>query len=258
MTADQRCTDKTLIVTYLYGECDADERRLVEDHAATCAECAAELEQLRSVRATLDEWSAPGRELSGRIVGPIAEVAASRDPVGSHRSWTAPWWLQAAAAMLLLGAAAGFARIEVRYDEDGLVVRTGWSESGSSEAVASPVSLPAEEWRQELTAFEQEIRSQLSTIENREPAPPATARVSAAGEAALLGQVRDLIDSSERRLERELTEQMLGVMREVELQRRTDLRGIQQTFGELEGQTDIAVWQNQEMLNYLRRVSQQR
>jgi hypothetical protein len=51
------------------------------------------------------------------------------------------------------------------------------------------------------------------------------------------------------------------VLREVEMQRRADLRGVQQTVGELEGQTGIAVRQNQELANYLyqmQRVSQPR
>jgi hypothetical protein len=33
---------------------------------------------------------------------------------------------------------------------------------------------------------------------------------------------------------------------------------VQQTVGQLEGQTDVAVRQNRELLNYLVRVSQQR
>ena len=47
---------------------------------------------------------------------------------GSHAFYwrEIPAWAQAAAAVLLLGVAAGLANLDIRYDGEGLRVRTGW------------------------------------------------------------------------------------------------------------------------------------
>jgi hypothetical protein len=76
-------------------------------------------------------------------------------------------------------------------------------------------------------------------------------------EATLLRRVQALIEQSEERQRREVAERLSNIVNEVEMQRRADLRGVQQRFGQLEGQTGIVVRQNQEVVNYLRRVSQQ-
>jgi hypothetical protein len=76
-------------------------------------------------------------------------------------------------------------------------------------------------------------------------------------EATLLRRMQALIEQSEERQRREIAERLGNIVNDVEMQRRADLRGVQQRFGQLEGQTGIVVRQNQQMVDYLRRVSQQ-
>ena len=71
-------------------------------------------------------------------------------------------------------------------------------------------------------------------------------------------RVRTLIEQSEQKQQRELAMRLADVVRDVDIQRRADQIRVQQTFGQLEGQTGVAVKQNRELLNYLVRVSQQR
>lgn len=268
MTAGhQFCADKALLMSYVYGECDELERRTFEQHLAVCAECSAELDELRAVRVSLSEWKVPDRVPGVRL--PLEVVERSAELTPPSRSWTPPWWLQTAAAILLLAASAGLARVEVQYGSDGFVVRTGWR-TPVSVARETPVqSAVANEqpWRQELAALERDLRSELQTARSTAtPASRASQTVGAPGvesggrelnEATLLRRVQALIEQSEDRQRREVAERLSGIVTEVEMQRRADLRGVQQRFGQLEGQTGIVVRQNQEVVNYLRRVSQQ-
>jgi hypothetical protein len=120
-----------------------------------------------------------------------------------------PAWAQIAAAMVLLGVAAGAANLNVNYGENGLSVRTGWM----APAIVSPTSVerspanatPASTvdpapWRAELAALDQQIRNDFA---------PALARSSTSGrdasaDAALLRRVRELIEDSEKRQRTEL------------------------------------------------------
>src|SRR5512138_3706752 len=123
----QTCGQKEALVSYLYDECDAAERGRVEAHLGTCAECRAEVAEFRNVRAQLAGWAPPDRELGFTIVPAFpAAAAASR-----AYWWRSPrLWMPAglaAAAVLLLASAAAIANLDVRYGQDGLVIRTGWN-----------------------------------------------------------------------------------------------------------------------------------
>jgi anti-sigma factor RsiW len=262
------CADKALLISYLYGECDEIERRDVEQHLANCPSCSAEIDHFRAVRVSLSDWRVPDRAPGVQI--PVATVAAQAPGLPAQsRRWTPPWWLQTAAAVLLLAASAGLARVEVQYGPNGFVVRTGWRTPATVAPVTSvQAPTPTEEpWRLELAALERDLRNELSAVRTTAaPAPAASQNVGADGadagarelnEATLLRRVQALIDQSEERQRREVAERLSGIVTEVEMQRRADLRGVQQRFGQLEGQTGIVVRQNQEMVNYLRRVSQQ-
>jgi hypothetical protein len=254
-------------MSYLYSECDDAERRAVEQHLADCPACSAEIDQLRAVRASLVEWKVPDRMPGvGTRLSEATENVKLTTP--KHR-WTLPWWLQTAAAILLLAAAAGLARVEVHYGSDGFVVRTGWRTPAEVAPVA-PVQAPAateQPWQQALAALERDLRTELQTARpTAVPAPIASQNVGGQridtgsrelNEAALLRRVQALIEQSEERQRHEVAERLSNILTEVEMQRRADLRGVQQRFGQLEGQTGIVVRQNQEVVNYLRRVSQQ-
>ena len=289
MNRHQFCNDKALLVGYLYHECGDAERKAVEAHLAECSDCAEELAGLRAVRGSLSQWETPERVLGVRVVSPDDDApsgAASKalTPAAPRHQWTppwrgprraravgTPWWLQTAAAVLLVAAAAGVAQIEVRYGSDGLVVRTGWSKAAAPVTVTQSSGAQAQApWRQDLAAFEQELRRELSSTPRSTAAAAARASqtdregvgdrgVEAAGSNEdLMRRVRALIEQSERKQQRELAMRLVDVVRDVDIQRRADQIRVQQTFGQLEGQTGVAVKQNRELLNYLVRVSQQR
>lgn len=84
----------------LHGRLTADARAAVEQHVAGCAECAAELELLREIRAT--------------AVAPyvdVARIAAAVPPYAAHvsivtRGISTRSWLRVAAAVVLVAGAA--------------------------------------------------------------------------------------------------------------------------------------------------------
>lgn len=272
MNRHEFCNDKTLLVSYLYGECPDAEHWAFEKHLTECADCTAEVAELRGIRSSLSEWDAPGRALAYRIVSEpqmAAELAERPASVTPRRRWTPPWWLQTAAAVLLFAMAAGMAQVEVRYGPDGVVVRTGWNRPAALRSATPSASAPAQApWRADLAALEQELRQEFSAVTTRAPSGvPAgasqtlnTREVAEPGitEAALLRRVRALIEQSEQTQQRELAVRLVDIVRDADIQRRADQMRVQQSFGQLEGQTGVAVQQNRELLNYLMRVSQQR
>jgi hypothetical protein len=170
------------------------------------------------------------------------------------------WWRApargvglAAAAVLTLAAGAAVANLEVRYDDHGVTVRTGWRAPAAPEAVTPS---PAAPWRADLVALEQRLRLDMAA----RPAAPvaATDRAAAArgDEAALLRRVSALVEASEQRQQRELALRVAQLVRDVSQQRRADWARIQQGFSRVEDVTSAGVVQQREMLNYLMRVSQ--
>jgi hypothetical protein len=112
-------------------------------------------------------------------------------------------------------------------------------------------------WRQELASLERDLRTEFRATRTTATPAPAASQNSGVNEATLLRRVQALIEQSEERQRREIAERLGNIVNDVEMQRRADLRGVQQRFGQLEGQTGIVVRQNQQMVDYLRRVSQQ-
>ena len=124
------------IVALLYDETDGSaERAGFEAHVQTCARCRADLAALRGVRTQLAHWSPP--EPTFAAVNPQSHqhVAISNQRWGK----SIPAWAQVAAALLFLGVSAGLANLDVRYDQNGLSLKTGWSDrsGGSSRSDAA-------------------------------------------------------------------------------------------------------------------------
>ncbi len=249
------CDRKDLLVEYLYGEGDADERRRFERHLLDCAECTAELAGLTSVRAALGDWAPPQPALGFEIV---------REPAPPTRGalWPLPAWAQAIAAVLLLAVAAAVANVQVRYGADGLTVSTGWrrvAPAAAAPIVAGRPVTAGTPWKADLAALERQLRHDFI-------APRGVELTSRAAPAAgtdndvLMRRVRALIEESERQQqrawERELALRVADVVRDVDSQRRADLVRIEQGFGQLEGRTGLEAAQQREILNYLVRVSQ--
>jgi len=118
--------DKELLVSYLYDDLGDAERSRFESHLRGCAECLEELNGLRGVRADLITWTPPQPDFGFRVVRePKVLPMAPR----SWRAWYTPAAGLAAAAVLVLAAAAGIARVEVHRGPDGITMRTGWTTS---------------------------------------------------------------------------------------------------------------------------------
>jgi hypothetical protein len=251
------CDDKGALVAYLYDEVTDDERRAMDAHLATCAACRDELASLGAVRGQLGEWAPPEQVLGFRIVqGGFARAARAW--------WRAPAWGLAAAAVLLLAVSAAIAHVEIRYDDQGFVVRTGWGAAApapvAAQAAAVPVSAAqAAPWQGDLRALEARLQQELANASATSSAPAAVtaaAAPSAGDDAALLRQVRALIEASEARQQRELALRIAQVVRDVGQQRRADWTRIQAGFGRLEDLTGAGMAQQREVLNYLVRTSQ--
>ena len=115
------CESKELLVSFLYNEIDPADKRMFETHLVTCAECRDELAELGDTRAQIGLWTPPDADLGFRIV----RESGNRSGVAWFQF--SPAWGLAAAAVLLLAIGAAIANLDVRYGNDGLVVRTGWN-----------------------------------------------------------------------------------------------------------------------------------
>lgn len=94
------CDERDRLIEFVYDECDAGDRRVVEAHLDACPDCRREIAGLKRVRQDLLAWDVPAHEPVWR---PLART--------SMPSWweQVPAWAMAAAAglMLLAGAAGG-------------------------------------------------------------------------------------------------------------------------------------------------------
>jgi len=288
------CDDKSLLIAYLYGECDPAERQLVEEHLARCANCAAEMDELRGVRSTLREWAPPEQALGFRVVretqSPKSEVRSPTPDAGRRIprwSWPrvpgrgpqrdsrlgVPVWAQAAAAVLVLAVGAGIATVDVRIGNGGVTIRTGWQKAPVAQVQTQTAAQgAAAPWRADLVALERQLRQEMSPgsasttapgVDRTAAAPTlaatTSARVSPEETATILRRVQTLIDDMERRQQREfdrqLAERFLRFARDVNSQRLADLRTIQQGFGQMDVRTTSEVAQLRQVQNYLLRVA---
>lgn len=256
------------LVACLYDEADANpaERARVEAHLRTCARCRAELEALRGVRAQLVRWTPPEPSFAPpNLHGAI-----------NHLPWwrQVPAWAQVAAALLFLGVSAGVANLDVRYDQSGLTVRTGWSKvapsaplaqsapltrpaptvPSASESVAQRDSLSAP-WRADLAGLERRLKTEFR-VAQAVAAPASPVRATPAADAEILRRVRALLDESEKRQQRELALRVAEVMRDVSAQRQADLVKIDRSLGAVQNNLGVEVMKQRQSLNLLYRASQ--
>ncbi|MCX6549738.1 MAG: hypothetical protein NTY02_01820 [Acidobacteria bacterium] len=266
MNDSHLCGNPDVLMSYLYEEGDPTERRAFEAHLDLCARCAADVRAFRSVRGDLAAWAPPETMLGFRIV-------RDRAPAPQRWAWLSvpalPAWAQLAAASLVIGVAVGVSGLDIRYDQQGLSVRTGWSKPAAVQAANAAPAAPgaastaaAAPWRAELVALREELRSELRPAGSA-PAPAGgqgqTVLMSAGtplSDEAFMARVRQLIEASETRQQRELALRLTQVVRDVDTQRRSDMARVADGIGVLEGRTGAAVAQQREMMNYLMRVSQ--
>jgi anti-sigma factor RsiW len=251
------------IVAYLYDDLEAGDRQAFESHLASCSACRAEIAAFRNVRAELARWNPPE---PAHFAAMRAEPPARRAAVWATLA-DIPVWAQTAAAFLCLGIAAGLANLDVRYGDEGLVVRTGWSFASRAETAPRSENVVAAgtegaavaPWQSDLSALEEMLRSELAAVRT------ASAPVAAVESPADLARIRTLIEESEQRQRRELALRLADVVRDVEFQRRDDLQKIDRSLGLMQANrgvmqtTGVEVMRQRQMLNDLAvRVSSQR
>jgi anti-sigma factor RsiW len=253
-----------MIVAYVYGELTVPERTAFMRHLNRCAACRHEIDALGDVRAELAAWSPPeiGRVVNRRLpaerrLRTVGSAAAPAPPDARETAARRPWrdipaWAQYAAAILLIGVAAGIANLDITYNGDGLSVHTGWLNRpvarADSASTAEPVATQAD-----LAALEQQLRAELQSS-----VTPAVATAPAGmSEQELVRRVRLLIRDSEQRQQRELALRVAEVAQDAQAQRQADLVKIDRTLGALQNTTGTAVRRQEQLLNSLAvRVSQ--
>jgi Putative zinc-finger len=251
------------LIAYMYNDIDPAERARFDAHLAACAPCRDEVRALTGVRSQLARWEPDLIVTGGRpsVAGPPG-VAVSR----LRQSWwrEVPAWAQVAAALLFLGVSAGMANLDVRYDRNGLSVRTGWSPRAQPAAIvpaASPAQAVQAPWRADLTALGQQLRTELHATQASATTVAAadrqmSSRTASASDADMLRRVRALLDESERRQQRELALRVAETLRDVSTQRQADLVKIDRSLGAVQNNLGVEVMKQRQSLNLLYRASQ--
>ncbi|MEQ1760167.1 MAG: hypothetical protein ABL986_17765 [Vicinamibacterales bacterium] len=233
--------DEAALIGYVYDD-DVQDATAVAAHVATCATCAEEVRALQSTRDELQTWTPPEAVLGFQFVSTQQAPPTVLRPA---RWWRQPLpaWAQVAAAVALFGAGAAL----------GALRGSAVTPAGISTAVTSaPASGVAPVSAGDLAALEARLRAELAP----RGAAPAPVIAASHDDAALMQQVRTLIGESERRQQQELTLRTAELVKDVDAQRRGDLARIERTFGQMEGTTGVRADQQQQLLNYLMRVSQ--
>lgn len=104
------CNERDRLIAYIYNECDAGERDLVQRHLDTCDECRVEVAGLRSVREDLLSWDVPVHESVWRPFAPPTPIAAWWKQVPA-------WAMAAAAGIVVMSGAAGGAALHAFMPE---------------------------------------------------------------------------------------------------------------------------------------------
>jgi putative zinc finger protein len=275
------------LIAFLYdaGESETPERARFEAHLQTCERCRDELALLRGVRMQLAQWAPPEPGFAIANPRPIARLQSAgslrtvADPQGAAaetafrnpQSWRwrdVPAWAQVAAALLFLGVSAGIANLDVRYDANGLSVRTGWSKAASlvPSGPSAPVSSSARAtdpgaatapWRADLAALERQLKDEIriaQTSARATPVPaqlvrPAPAADASAGE--VVRRVRALIEESEKHQNSELALRIAEVMRDVHAERQADLVRIDRTLGAVQNNLGVEVMKTRQQVNQM-------
>jgi hypothetical protein len=244
--------DETL-VAYLYGDIAPAERAAFESHLATCSTCHDELEELGGVRRQLSRWAPP--ELRTTVRVPTAPSVFAPGPgiaAGAPRKrWDeVPVWAQVAAAVLVLGAAAGAANLNIHYGQDGFSVQTGWIRPAPARSETATSAASQAPWRADLTRLDQQLRADLRPVSAS--APAETVAGAGTSDADLLRKVRALINESEKRQQTELALRIGQVSHDFQSQRLVDLTNIDRNLKGIQSTTGFAVEQQRQYINALR------
>jgi hypothetical protein len=240
--------NKEQLIAYLYDDLSASERAAFEGHVAACAGCRQELGELRRTRQHLALWAPPEPEFNFQVVQ-SARVTAP------PRRWFAAvprWGLAAAATVLLAAGAAAIANVEVRYDANGFVVRTGWSSAVPATGPAGPgaaapsaaagARLPAvsdQASSEQLKAAVVALAARVQEMERVQGAQ--SARLAAASRPGLsVAELRQILADSESRQRDEIAVRFRQLWSDLNATRASDFVRVQQTMApELQRQRSL-------------------
>jgi hypothetical protein len=266
--------NKDDLVSYLYDDLSAPARAAFEQHLGGCGECRDELTALRGVRADLLTWSPREPDFAFRIVKEPraahaehvarAQARVLRPGVPSWRAWLGPAAGLAAAAVLVLAAAAGLARVEVHSGPDGWTLRTG-APSAADTVVAGfgrfrphDVNLSAGE--DVMSALERRI-SALEAASSRETSNvryASSVQSARASNDEILKVVRELLAQSETRQKGELMVRIQQVVRDMDMKRAADLNGVREGISRIDANVTGDAAMRREMMNYILTNSKQK
>ena len=248
------CNSSELIVGYLYDELEDNERRSFDAHLSVCEECRSEVAGLKATRSHLSLWAPPQPEFAFRIVRDHAPAK-----VLPMRSRWKPALGLAAAAVLVLAVASAIANLEVKYDANGLVVRTGWARSDGDTAQnglsARPGNVGLQPASTEFQALDRRLRELEVAAASQTSAGGVQTASARMDDAEMLRRVRQIVDEAQSRQQTVVAQQLLQVVRDFDRQRATDLAAIQQGLGTYQGLTNVEIAQQRDMLNQLYRVA---
>jgi anti-sigma factor RsiW len=251
--------EKELLVSYLYDDLGDAERSRFESHLRGCDECRDELNGLRGVRADLISWTPPQPDFGFRVV---REPKVLPMPARSWRAWYTPAAGLAAAAVLVLAAAAGLARVEIHRGSDGFTMRTGWSSSAPAVAAAPQPALtnvsasidPAL-----LAALERRLAALETAPHDAAASPVRNVSLSArASDEEILRRVRDLLAQSETKQQGQLALRISQVLVDVDAQRRADMATIESGLRKIDSRYTEDAVDRTRMANYLLKGSNQK
>lgn len=253
--------EKELLVSYLYDDLGDADRAKFDTHLRGCAECRAELNGLRGVRADLISWSPPQSDLGFRIVREpeISNVVAMTPR--AFRAWWTPAAGLAAAAVLVLAAAAGLARIEMHSGPEGITVRTGWSGSSapaagqgmgagqSGDVAARDVRLPVMADAELIATLDRRLRALEAATRDAGSVRNASTMSARASDAEIIRRVREMLAQSETKQNGELALRIAQVLSDVHAQRVADLAQIQKGLRGIEATVTAEGAQYRELTN---------
>jgi hypothetical protein len=256
--------NKEQLVSYVYEELAGGERAEFERHLSGCTDCQQELADLRGTRHRLASWSPPQPEFNFHIVRGAAAPAV---PIAPRRrfAFVPQWALGAAAALLLIAGAASVANLEVRYGQEGLVVRTGWMQKpivgqpstppsrADQPLQAVPVSASSEQLKREIDT----LTARLQNIE--QTYGPQLARVSSPANGTLtVAELRRILEELESRQRTEMALQVAQVWQDFNAARVSDYTRLQDVVSRAQGVTNQQLRQHRDSIETLYRTASQR
>jgi hypothetical protein len=256
------------LVAYLYDDIDSAERTAFGLHLSACRQCHDDLSALRGVRTALGTWAPPepafatrglrasspeprGASREPRVVSLEPRVASPEPRV---RWWhDVPAWAQVAAALFVLGVSATIANLDVRYDNTGLTIRTGWSRPQPAAPAAAANAAP---WRAEFAALQNQLRAEMKASQAAVTAASSPAAQAAMSDADFRRRVRALLDDSERKQQTELAFRLAEFQNDINAQRQADLTRTNEKLGFIQRDTYGELLKQRQGMDYLLKVSQ--